>query len=175
MEVGLSLKIEICDTRFDTSELAAFFCANLTRSYISHSEMQSARTASSGDWAADIEQQFAAELDECVRQSQQDRSTVTSWNGAVVATLNGRLAGLAMLAYGRDAPIPYGTIEDIVVDSTLRGQGIGSKMMDWIIQDMQKNGLGRAFLESGAGNTSAHDLFHRMGFDTISVVMLKDI
>ena len=40
--------LSIADSGSDPDELAAFFCSNLTDSYISHSELQSLRTTAAG-------------------------------------------------------------------------------------------------------------------------------
>lgn len=167
--------LSIADSGSDPDELAAFFCSNLTDSYISHSELQSLRTTAAGTWAPNLRAVIAAEMREILGQDAGARASAPSWNGAFLARIDGRIVGLAIVLYVHEEPAGYGVIEDIVVDGTLRGHGIGTQLIDYLLADMRTSNLARAFLESGIGNEGAHDLFHRIGFANASVVMKLDL
>jgi ribosomal protein S18 acetylase RimI-like enzyme len=163
--------VSICNGGDDPTELAEFFCDNLTDSYISHSELQSERTTPDGQWAPDIRSIITQEFRDALAQPESARLSAPSWNGIFVARLGRSIAGLAVVLYVRDKPANYGVVEDVVVDGTLRGRGIGTKLINFILEDMRSSGLDRAFLESGKANEAAHELFHKVGFETASVVM----
>jgi ribosomal protein S18 acetylase RimI-like enzyme len=165
-----AVEISICDGTADAGELADFFCANLTPEYISHSELQSNRTTPAGDWVPEIVSVIGEELEEALSQDIGARASAPTWNGVVVARVDGRLAGIAIVLYVHDAG-SYGVIEDILVDSALRGRGVGTQLINFILADMRASNLSRAFLESGINNDKAHDLFHQIGFENTSVIM----
>src|SRR5690606_9209539 len=110
------------------------------------------------------------ELQDALSQDIAGRASARNWNGVVVARVDGRLAGMAIVLYVHDAT-GYGVIEDIVVDGALRGRGVGTKLINFVLADMQASNLSRAFLESGVNNAKAHDLFHQIGFKDTSVIM----
>lgn len=78
------------------------------------------------------------------------------------------------MTLSREASVPFGIVEDIVVDRSRRGKGIGETVMRWIIDTFQRAGIRRVFLESGLSNKGAHYFFERLGFKTVSVSMMRD-
>lgn len=172
-EEAQSLHFGFAPQDADPAALADFFCANLTPEYISHSEMQSARTDGHGNWAPNLGQVVRDEIAATLALPAADRTGAPDWSGVVTAHDGEALVGLAIVRYARDAAVAYGVLEDIVVDAARRGQKIGSQLVAWILADMKAAGLGRAYLESGADNHGPHALFHDLGFTTVSVVMAK--
>jgi ribosomal protein S18 acetylase RimI-like enzyme len=169
----MSLVIAIAEPDDDPAALAEFFCANLSREYISHSELQSNRTGPDGNWSPALEQVVTRELAGAIAQDATRRRTASTWNGVLAVREAGRLCGLAILLYSRDGPHAYGVIEDVVVDGRMRGAGLGTQLIEWALADMRASGLTRAYLESGANNTRAHALFEKLGFETTSIVMMR--
>jgi N-acetylglutamate synthase-like GNAT family acetyltransferase len=169
------MKISIADKDSDRTALAKLFSSNLTPEYISHSELQGYRAVKPGEWAKNIDtvvhDEIVARLAVPLREFPADRS----WRGVVEAHDDNTLVGVALVTTCYEAATPYGIIEDIVVDRTLRGGGRGEKIMRWILDHFRQAGIKRAFLESGGGNERAHHLFERIGFKTLSVVMMKDL
>ncbi len=55
-------------------------------------------------------------------------------------------------------------IEDVVVDKTVRGKGIGKKLMVHAIQFAKKNGAKRIDLTSNPARISANHLYKTLGF-----------
>lgn len=151
--------------------VAALFVAHADPSYISHSELQIGRATDLGTWAAD--------LDERVRRLAV-RAAVTpqdAEDGIRLATLSreGRLVGLAFVAFSRSACVPYATLEDLLIAPEERGRGSGNSFVEWIVDQCRSAGIRRMFLESGAGNHRAHDFFAREHFRQISIVMMRDL
>lgn len=73
------------------------------------------------------------------------------------------------------APRSFATLDDLVVDARFQGMGLGGQLFDWVCVELQRHGIQRLFLESGIGNTRAHDFFHARGCETVSVTMLKEL
>jgi ribosomal protein S18 acetylase RimI-like enzyme len=169
----MSLVIAIAGPGDDPAALAGFFCANLSRDYISHSELQSNRTGADGNWSPGLAQVITRELAGAIAQDAMHRQTARTWNGVVTVREAGRLCGLAILLYSRDGPHAYGVIEDVVIDGRRRGAGLGTQLIEWVLADMRAAGLTRVYLESGVHNIRAHSLFEKLGFETTSIVMTQ--
>jgi GNAT superfamily N-acetyltransferase len=170
-----SLAIGWCTDVGEANELGAFFAANITPEYISHSELQGPRALDVGQWRPDLPKIFGDEIAERVgREKGQIHKTGSSYP-ILCARDGGKLVGIAFVSFFPNAPVPYAMLEDIVVDKTLRGSGIGKAIIRWVTRQAEAAGCQRIFLESGLGNHKAHDLFHREGFAETSVVMMKKI
>ena len=168
------MKISIADARSDAKSLARLFQDNISAAYISHSELQGPRAVRAGEWVADVEDVFFREIAERLKEPRERFPAGQDWKGIVEAHDGGMLVGLAFVTLSHDAAVPYGIIEDIVVDNSRRGGGLGEQIMRWIFAQMEAAGIRRQFLESGIGNESAHHLFERLGFRMISVVMMRE-
>jgi ribosomal protein S18 acetylase RimI-like enzyme len=108
-----------------------------------------------------------------VRERCADKTTAAIW--AASATVNSALKGIAFVTVRADAATPFAIIEDLIVKNDARDCGIGSSFIEWIIEEFQGLGLRKVFLESAINNQRAHNLFHRHGFTTLSVVMARDV
>jgi GNAT superfamily N-acetyltransferase len=159
----------------EAAELGAFFAAHITPEYISHSELQGPRALDVGRWRPGIAGIFSDEIADRVGREKGEIGKNTASYPVLSARQDGRLVGMALVSFFLAAPIPYAMLEDIVVEQTLRGQGIGKAIIDWVTRQAEAAGCQRIFLESGLGNHKAHDLFHREGFTETSVVMMKRI
>ena len=164
-----------CTDPAEATELGAFFAANITPEYISHSELQGGRALDVGRWRPSIADFFRDEIAERVRREKGQIASKAASFPVLAARQSGRLVGFALVSFFLDAPIPYAILEDIVVDKALRGSGIGKTVIDWVTCQAEAAGCYRIFLESGLGNHKAHELFHREGFAETSVVMMKAI
>jgi len=159
----------------EASELGAFFAANITPEYISHSELQGPRALDVGQWRPKLPEIFSNEIAERVGREKGRIHKSEATYPVLSARHDGKLVGLALVSFFPNAPIPYAMLEDIVVDKALRGGGIGKAIINWVTQQAEAAGCDRIFLESGLGNHKAHELFHREGFAETSVVMRKTI
>ena len=59
---------------------------------------------------------------------------------------------------------PSGIVEDVVVHSSWRGQGIGKQMMQFAIQQCQKAGCYKMALSSNLIREQAHKFYDQLGF-----------
>jgi ribosomal protein S18 acetylase RimI-like enzyme len=168
------MRIAIADRNSDLEALTAVFSDNLTTSYISHSELQGRRAIRPGEWTGDIQAVLRREIAERLRDPMEAFPSAEFWQGVVEAQEDGAIVGIAFVTLSRKANVPFGVVEDIVVNANLRGHGRGEAMMEWMIDAFRRAGVDRVFLESGITNEAAHHLFERLGFKTVSIVMMRD-
>ncbi len=94
----------------------------------------------------------------------------------LVAAAETRILGYA---YGRMEPRDWstlrdrcGAIHDIYIDSSARRKGIATVLMQEMIRWLADLGAPRVCLMTAAANTSAHQLFHSLGFRTTMLEMM---
>lgn len=168
------MEISIADHRSDVAALAELFRRNLISEYISHSELQGRRALGVGRWSPDIADVLHREISERLGPARDAFPRGENWQGIVEARRDGALVGMAYVTTTFGGSVPFGIIEDVVIEKTLRGHGLGSQLMRWLIDRFNEAGCRRQFLESGIGNESAHHLFEDLGFNTVSIVMMRD-
>lgn len=169
------LIIHWCSDAGISRDLARFFAANVTTAYISHSELQGPRALDADQWRPDIVDIFAQEIETRIaREGGKISDRATSYP-VMEARRGEHLVGIALVSLFLEAPVPYAILEDIAVETALRGQGIGKAIIDWVALEASKHGCERIFLESGKNNHRAHELFEREGFSATSVVMMKPL
>jgi GNAT superfamily N-acetyltransferase len=165
------LRIEWCKDIHEIDKLAAFFAKNVTRSYISHSELQFGRAEAPDQWFSNLQEILKGEIEErvpFVTPAQSPGRVASAYQGDI-------LVGIAYVIFNSQVPIPFIVVEDIVVERTMRGSGIGQAMIDWIFSRAREENVRRAFLESGKDNHDAHHFFERNGFKQVSIVMMADL
>jgi len=91
---------------------------------------------------------------------------LVQWQGnqVLVASVDGRILGLLTLVM---FPIPTGLrawIEDVVVDETERGQGVGAALTEEAIRLARAAGARTVDLTSRPSRTAANRLYERLGF-----------
>lgn len=59
---------------------------------------------------------------------------------------------------------PYGLMEDVFVEEDYRGQKIGSKLVDAIIEEAQKLGCRKLVGQSRYGRDKVYSFYERKGF-----------
>ena len=150
-------------------DTASFFQSNVDEAYISHSELMWGRAATPSEWCPDLAGFLRRELSARVENGSTASQRVARY------LVDGELIGVAFLEFHRDAPIPFGVLEDIVIARDKRNTGYGRDFLNWITEQMREQGLRRIFLESGLGNDDAHHWFVNHGFEQVSIVMMAEI
>lgn len=82
-----------------------------------------------------------------------------------VARINGRVVGALTLAFYR---IPTGLkawIEDVVVDESARGSGVGAALSTAAIEEARRRRAKHVSLTSRPAREAANRLYQRLGFD----------
>ncbi|MEP0304625.1 MAG: GNAT family N-acetyltransferase, partial [Maribacter dokdonensis] len=75
-----------------------------------------------------------------------------------------KLVGIAMMAKYKVVSGHKGMIEDVVVSSQYRGQGIGRKLMEKLLEHAKQEKLSPVLLFSGHHRTAAISLYKSLGF-----------
>src|SRR5438552_2217008 len=121
-----------CEDAAEIDQLAAFFAKNVTQSYISHSELQFGRAIVPTKWFPDLQAILKTEIEERVPFTPGAPIRVAA------ARLHGGLVGIAYVTFNLSVPIPFMILEDIVIDQSMRGGGLGQAMLDWIFAQGRK-------------------------------------
>lgn len=58
-----------------------------------------------------------------------------------------------------------GYVEDVIVNETHRGQGLGRKLLEKIIDEAKRSGVRQLYLTSRDGRTAANALYQKLGFE----------
>lgn len=83
---------------------------------------------------------------------------------AVICMDEDKLVGIAMMAKYKVVSGHKGMIEDVVVSSDYRGQGIGRKLMEKLLEQAESSKLDDILLFSGHHRTAAISLYKSLGF-----------
>jgi len=59
---------------------------------------------------------------------------------------------------------PFGFLEDVYVNESLRGQGIGSQLLDKVINEAKISGCYKIVATSRYSRPTVHKLYERIGF-----------
>lgn len=84
-----------------------------------------------------------------------------------VVEMEGNVIGMLQISYIQNMSHQGATralIENVRVDASLRGQGIGRYMMEWAIAEAKKNGCRFVQLTSNKKRKDAHRFYERLGF-----------
>lgn len=166
-------RIRWCSDPERASELARFFCSNAGPDYISHSELMGARALSPQDWRPGLARLLEQEIEPRLRAVQNSLPPDENSRPILVVENGQELVGLAFVSFAGDAPRPFAVVEDLLVEASCRGSGLGKAILDWITSEAVARNCRRLFVESGKKNIRAHRFFTREGFATPSVVMMK--
>ena len=59
---------------------------------------------------------------------------------------------------------PYGLMEDVFVDESVRGQGIGTRLVETVIDEARQQNCYKLIGQSRYGRERVHELYTRLGF-----------
>jgi len=83
----------------------------------------------------------------------------------IVGESNGAVVGYA----GVDRRGEVADVMTIAVAPAAQGQGLGSRLMDWLIDAARRGGAEHLMLEVRADNMAAQRLYTKMGFEMLTV------
>lgn len=75
-----------------------------------------------------------------------------------------KIVGMASLYRIDRLDRTIGRVEDVVVDASTRGQGVGRGLMEGLIEEAKKQGISRLFLTSRPERVEANQLYQKVGF-----------
>lgn len=64
---------------------------------------------------------------------------------------------------------PFGLLEDVFVDEELRGQGIGTKIINDVIAQAKKIGCYKIVATSRFERENVHKLYEKLGFEKFGI------
>ena len=88
-------------------------------------------------------------------------------NALFVADVRGAVVGafhLTIIQYIANKGGRVGQIENVIVEPSVRGRGIGEAMMRWAIDEAKRRGCFRVQLTSNKVRARAHAFYRRLGF-----------
>lgn len=95
--------------------------------------------------------------------------------GTWVAVADGKVVGIAGLLLTNETP-KGGEIEPVIVNHTMRSQGIGTKLIERAVKEAKKCGVRFLWISPVARNAGAIALYTRLGFDIIgNIQMVQDL
>lgn len=88
-------------------------------------------------------------------------------NKIFVAIQDGLVLGTAqLLIYDNLIRVPKrkGMIDSVIVHKDYRDLGIGSKLIRYMLEDANKQGVTKLYLFSGYQRSASHPFYHKLGF-----------
>lgn len=145
-----------------TEELVDFFIAHKTDSYISHGEIISGRALDSDHWNPDLKAILTHQFN-----SGFDADHTSKLNILIAENDKGKIIGMLIFNIIRGFK-NYAVLEDMLLDQSLRGQSLGSTLLEKAVEESRNWNISFIMLESGIGNTGAHHFFNKYGFKKVS-------
>ncbi|REC45276.1 GNAT family N-acetyltransferase [Chryseobacterium pennipullorum] len=144
-------------------ELVDFFIAHKTDSYISHSEIMYGRALDSQHWNPDLRAVFTEQL-----MNDYDYDSTSKINIQIAENEHGDIVGMLVLNVITSPFKKYAVLEDMLLDASVWGQSLGSKLLEGVIQESKNWKISFIMLESGVNNHGAHHFFGKYGFEKVS-------
>jgi len=167
------LRIRWATSGDDPGLLAKFFIENVSPEYISQGELQDGRASDIDSWSTELHsimlRQFKAACGGGGDGTHLETRLAIANDHAM------RLMAIGYVGIERSSSIPYAVLHDLVVQSTTRGMGVGSALLEWIEEQLRIQRIKSIFLESGMRNASARAFFESVGYGAVSVNYMKVI
>lgn len=93
----------------------------------------------------------------------------------LIARNNEKLLGMVNLLYTVSTALGarVGLLEDMVISSSVRGSGVGSKLIEFALSYAAEKGCKRITLLTDSDNTGAHRFYKNHGFSRSSMVIFR--
>lgn len=82
----------------------------------------------------------------------------------ILAQADGEIVGAAALGVFRTPSGVHAHVEDVIVDESMRGQGIGDELVNHLLQIAREMGLKGVSLTCNPRRVAANALYQKMGF-----------
>jgi ribosomal protein S18 acetylase RimI-like enzyme len=82
----------------------------------------------------------------------------------ILARADGEIVGAAALGVFRTPSGVHAHVEDVIVDESMRGQGIGEQLVNHLLQIAREMGLKGVSLTCNPRRVAANALYRKMGF-----------
>ncbi|MBV8326485.1 GNAT family N-acetyltransferase [Chryseobacterium sp.] len=151
-------------------ELVDFFITHKTDSYISHSEIMYGRALDAHHWNPELKEVFTAQL-----MNDYDYDDTSQLKILIIEDDNRKIIGMAVFNVINSPFKKYAVLEDMLLDQSVRGQSLGSKLLEEIIQTSKTLNISFIMLESGVNNHGAHHFFNKYGFQKVSETYILNL
>lgn len=96
-----------------------------------------------------------------------ERALIATTQRYFVAVEGGLIVGFASLSIKNSLweEGPMASIDELVVDDAHRGEGIGSTLLEFVVDTARKLGCSRIELDSAFHRTEAHAFYEKKGFE----------
>ncbi|MCK4805718.1 MAG: GNAT family N-acetyltransferase [Candidatus Pacebacteria bacterium] len=64
---------------------------------------------------------------------------------------------------------PFGFLEDVYIEENLRGQGVGTQLLDKVMNEAKKKGCYKIIATSRHSRERVHKLYERIGFKNYGI------
>lgn len=145
-------------------ELVDFFMTHKTDSYISHGEILSGRADDSHHWSTNLESILSKQFNDDFN----GEDSTTKLKILIAEKNDGTMIGMVVFHIINSGFKNYAVLEDMLLDHSIRGQSIGSKLLETAIDESKHWGISLMLLESGIDNHGAHHFFEKYGFKKVS-------
>ena len=145
------------------AELVDFFITHKTDSYISHSEIMYGRALDSNHWNPDVRAVFTEQL-----MNDYDYNEASKLNILIAENENGDIVGMLVFNVINSPFKKYAILEDMLLNQSIRGQSLGSKLLEKALLESKNWNISFILLESGVNNHGAHNFFSKYGFKKVS-------
>jgi GNAT superfamily N-acetyltransferase len=93
------------------------------------------RALSLQDWRPDLAPLLEQEIEPRLRALQNSLPPDDNSHPILVVENGQELVGLAFVTFAGEAPCPFAVVEDLLVDASQRGSGLGKAILDWIMSE----------------------------------------
>ncbi|MFP3595280.1 GNAT family N-acetyltransferase [Chryseobacterium sp. SIMBA_029] len=145
-----------------TEELVDFFMTHKTDSYISHGEIISGRALDSQHWNPDLKAILTAQFNSGFTADQHSKLNIL-----IAENEDGKIIGILIFNIITGFK-NYAVLEDMLLDQSVRGQSLGSTLLEKAVEKSKNWNISFIMLESGINNTGAHHFFNKYGFKKVS-------
>ncbi len=168
-----NIEFRWCCVDAEAEQTAQFFVANVSTDYISHTDIQWGRAIAPDCWSTLLHEKIAG----LAKEAADHRRTANTASGIwlATATQSSVLLGLAFVSFRQSEASNFVILEDLIIKNNMRHQGLGASLLNWISEECRALGFDKVFLESNIDNTRAHEFFRQKGFNTLSVVMCRNL
>ncbi|KMQ65063.1 hypothetical protein ACM46_12780 [Chryseobacterium angstadtii] len=150
------------DNAIRTEELVDFFITHKTDSYISHSEIIYGRALDANHWSPDLKTILTKQFESGFDEDQNSKLKI-------LIAENGDRKIVGMLIFNIVNGFKnYAILEDMLLDGSLRGQSLGSTLLEKALEESKSWNISFMMLESGTDNAGAHHFFNKYGFKKVS-------
>ncbi|MDH6253885.1 ribosomal protein S18 acetylase RimI-like enzyme [Chryseobacterium sp. H1D6B] len=147
-----------------TKELVDFFITHKTESYISHGEIISGRADNPKTWSSNLESILTAQFNADFG----DENNSTKLKILIAENQEGNIIGMLVFHVIYSGFKNYAVLEDMLLDNAVRGQALGSRLLEQAVEEAKSWNINFILLESGIDNQGAHHFFEKYGFKKVS-------